>query len=130
MCVCTCVRVCVFACVRVCVRVCVCVCVRACVCVCVRVCACVHMLVCVCVCVYGMCIYIPLRTNLVTLCSHAHSCSLYLSLATSILFQPGNSRVGVRAAALRELGGGAYLYEDRAGAGGEGGVDGSPFLWL
>ena len=47
----------------------------------------------------------------------------------SVLFQPGNPRVGVRAAALQELGGGAYLFDDRAGEGGEGGEGGSPFLW-
>ena len=47
----------------------------------------------------------------------------------SVLFQPGNARVGVRAAALQELGGGAYLFDDRAGEGGEGGEEGSPFLW-
>ena len=46
-----------------------------------------------------------------------------------VLFQPGSPRVGVRAAPLRELGGGAYLFDDRAGEGGEGGADGSPFLW-
>lgn len=47
----------------------------------------------------------------------------------SVLFQPGNARVGVRAAALQELGGGAYRFDDRAGEGGEGGEGGSPFLW-
>ena len=47
-----------------------------------------------------------------------------------VLFQPGNPRVGLRSVPLTELGGGAYLFDDRAGVGGEGGVGGSPFLWV
>ena len=50
-------------------------------------------------------------------------------MVETVQFQPGNPRVGVRAAALQELGGGAYLFEDRAGEGGEGGWSGAPFLW-
>ena len=47
----------------------------------------------------------------------------------TVQYQPGNPRVGVRTAALHELGGGAYVFDDKAGEGGEGGPFGSPFLW-